>query len=343
MMGMAVEHAQLESLRFRGTLAEVAPIAPPPPPGPGEVLLRPAHLLLGSLDRRILRGELPFAGTLGRDGLFVVTEVGPGVDRSLIDRRVVVEAFVSCMTCDVCRGGLRHLCLARTARGLHGADGLGAMLVTAKAVTLVEVPAAITTDQALVAQSLAGALHAVRTASLDSRGYVTILGDGLMGILAAQVAATINPTVRLLGKHPDRFMLCERLGVKHRHVVEVGRRHDQAVVIDCTGDASTDDLLLASDLVAPKGRIVVKTPPVRLSMPSSRGRGDALAACASLEATIHGATAGTLRDAINFLLRTRINTDVVLTRRFPWERCAEALDALHDRRSLAVVIDLPRP
>jgi long-chain acyl-CoA synthetase len=32
-----------------------------------------------------------------------------------VKRRVVVEAFVSCMTCDVCRGGLRHLCLARTA------------------------------------------------------------------------------------------------------------------------------------------------------------------------------------------------------------------------------------
>lgn len=343
MAAMPVEQGQLESLRFRGTLAEVMPIAPPPPPGPGEVLLRPTHLVLGSLDRRILRGEIPFAGTLGRDGLFVVTDVGEGVDRSLVGKRVVVEAFVSCMTCDLCRGGLRHVCLARTARGLHGAEGLGATLTSAKATTIVEVPAAMNADQALVAQSLAGALHAVRNASLDARGYVTILGDGLIALLAAQVAATINPTVRLLGKHPDRFMLCERLGIKHRHVVEAGRRHDQAAVIDCTGDASTEGLSLASDLAAPKGRIVVKSPPVRLPITPSRTRADAVAACASLEATIHGAAAGHLRDAINFMLRTRINTDVVLTRRLSWERFAEALDALHDRRSLAVVIELPRP
>jgi threonine dehydrogenase-like Zn-dependent dehydrogenase len=340
---MAVEHGQLESLRFRGTLAEVGPIAPPPPPGPGEVLLRATHLLLGSLDRRILRGEIPYAGTLGRDGLFEVTSVGAGVDGSLVGKRVVVEAFVSCMTCDLCRGGLRHLCLARTARGLHHADGLGAMLCIAKASTIVEAPPAITTDQALVAQSLAGALHAVRSASLDARGFVTVVGDGLMALLAAQVAATINPSVRLLGRHPDRFMRCERLGIKHRHVVEAGRRHDQAVVIDCTGDASTEALTLASDLAAPKGRIVVKAPPVRLPTTSSRGRADALAACSSLEVTIHGAAAGQLRDAIHFLMRTRINTDVVLTRRFPWERASDALESLHDRRSLAVVLELPRP
>lgn len=339
---MAVELGHLESLRFRGTSAEVTPVAPPPPPGPGEVLLRPTHLVLGSLDRRILRGEVPFAGTLGRDGLFVVHDAGPGVDTSLLGKRVVIEAFVSCMSCDVCRGGLRHLCLARTAHGLLRVDGLGSTLALAKATSLVEVPATLGTDQALVAQSLAGALHAVRTASLDSRGFVTILGDGLIALLAAQVAATINPTVRVLGRHPDRFTLCERLGIKHRHVVEVGRRHDQAVVLDCTGDGSTDDLLLAADLATPKARIVVKAPPVRLPLASSRGRADALAAFASLEASIHGAGAGMVRDAINFMLRTRVNTDVVLTRRFPWDRCMDALDALHDRRSLAVVIELPR-
>jgi threonine dehydrogenase-like Zn-dependent dehydrogenase len=339
---MAVVPGISEALVHRGTHAALIVAEPPRRPAAGEVSLRPLQLLMGSLDRRILRGEIPFAGRLGREGLFIVEEVGEGAAASLLGKRVVVDACVSCMTCDLCRGGHRHLCHARTAPGLFRADGYGATIVTAPSSSVIEVPASIPDDSALIAQSLAAALHAVRLAQVDARGLVTILGDGIIALLAAQVAARINPSTRVLGKHPDRFRLCERLGIKHRHVAEAGKRHDQHVVIDCTGDASADGLLLASQLASPRARIVVKAPPVPLASAASH-RSAGVAACASLEASIIGAGAGQVREAINLLLSQKIDAGLILSRRFPLQRAPELLDALHDRRVLGCVIEMPRP
>jgi threonine dehydrogenase-like Zn-dependent dehydrogenase len=107
--------------------------------------------------------------------------------------------------------------------------------------------------------------HAVR---LDGKTFVTVLGDGPVGLLTAQIMAGRNASVRLLGRHEARFSLAERWGVKHRHESEVGRRHDQDIVIDCTGSPS--GLALASRLVRPRGTIVIKGPPHADALPEEK-------------------------------------------------------------------------
>ncbi len=329
-----------ESLVFRGSRPELVACEVPAALTPGLVRIRPTHLIMGSLERRILRGEIAYAGVLGREGAWIVEAAGDGVSPALIGKRVVVEAFRACMQCELCRGGIRHLCVHRTSPGLAGADGLASRWSVVPASSLVEVPAAIKSEVAALAQSVAAALHAVRTAAVDARGYITILGDGPMAMLTARIASGLNGQVRLLGKHPDRFMLCERIGLKHRHIAEAGKRHDQQVVIDCTGDGSVDGFTLAAALAAPRARIVVKAPPVAIPCRDAQASPGALSQIAALEATVIGAGAGQLREGVNWLLKNPLDEGLVVSRRVPWTRAIEALDSLHDRRVLLSMIEV---
>jgi threonine dehydrogenase-like Zn-dependent dehydrogenase len=196
-------------------------------------------------------------------------------------------------------------------------------------------------ETAALAQSVAAALHAVRTGLVDARGFVTVLGDGPMAMLTARVALSLNGSVRLLGKHPDRVTLCERMGIKHRHIAEAGKRHDQQVVLDCTGDTSADGLSTAAGLAAPRSRIVVKAPPVPIPGRDVPISSASLKLAAASEVTIVGAAAGQLREGLGWLQKNKLDESIVLSRRVPWSRAIEGLDSLHDRRVLSCLIEMP--
>ena len=103
----------------------------------------------------------------------------------------------------------------------------------------------------------AAALQIIRQLTIEGRPYITVLGDGRLGLLCTQVLAQQNATVRCVGKHLSKLALCEKWGVKHRQLGDVGMRADQDIVVDCTG--SPDGLVTAMNMVRPRGKIVLKT------------------------------------------------------------------------------------
>jgi len=297
---------------------------------------------MGSIDRRVFAGQIPFTGVLGREGLFTVEQIAPDAPQSLLHKRVVVDAVISCNTCDLCRGGLSHLCEARTVPGAYRADGYAAPVVCAPIRSLIAVPRLIPDDIAVFAQSIAAAMHITNTALRDARGFITVLGDGLMALLVAQLAAAQYPNVRLLGKHPDRFTRCERWGIKHRHIVEAGKRNDQSVVIDCTGDASNSGFPTAVSLVRPRGKIFIKAPPfpIAAANETATGHAVAMAQAASQEVAVIGAGAGHIRDAISALSSRRVDVAGLVARSYPLGRAVEALQSLHDRSVIGCELSL---
>jgi threonine dehydrogenase-like Zn-dependent dehydrogenase len=63
--------------------------------------------------------------------------------------------------------------------------------------------------------------------------------------------------VRVIGKHPAKLALCEKWSIRSRPLADISPRHDQDVVVDCTGGAS--GMELAMQMVRPRGTIVLKT------------------------------------------------------------------------------------
>jgi threonine dehydrogenase-like Zn-dependent dehydrogenase len=83
------------------------------------------------------------------------------------------------------------------------------------------IPESVEDDQAVFVEPLAAAFQVVkqlgpqgRAGSMDDRRWVTVLGDGRLGLLVAQVLRNAGYPVRVIGKHPVKLALCEKWSIR---------------------------------------------------------------------------------------------------------------------------------
>ena len=233
----------------------------------GEVLIRPTRMGVCSTDLELCKGYMGFAGVLGHEFVGVVEAVGKGADKSWVGQRVVGEINCVCGDCDMCKAGLREHCRQRTVLGIAGRDGCFAERFVLPESNLHAVPGNVDDDRAVFVEPLAAALQVVRQLTIEGRPFVTVLGDGRLGLLCVQVLAQLNATVRLVGKHEAKLGLCEKWGIKHRLLADVGLHQDQDIVVDCTGSAG--GLTTAMAMLRPRGTLVLKTTVAPGSNPGS--------------------------------------------------------------------------
>lgn len=260
------------------------------------------------------------AGVRGHLGMGVVEESG---NSAWLGMRVVWQPASACARCERCRSGLAAHCDTRRIMGFADRAGCLAARVTIPIRDLIAVPGGVDDDAAACSGLIAAAAEACRAARADSRGFLTVLGDGPIGLLAAQILAGRNSAVRLLGRHESRFSLAERWGIKHRHESEAGRRRDQDVVLDCTG--SPAGVALASRLVRPRGTIVVKGPPHTEALGTEGLWPADLAPVLSGEITLRTATTLNTRDGLDMIASGKVDPLPLLTRRVPMARLGDAL------------------
>lgn len=225
--------------------------------GSDEALIRPTRMGICSTDLEICKGYMGFSGVIGHEFVGVVERSGKKVKNDLTGKRVVGSINCVCGKCDMCRGGLAEHCRDRTVLGISKRDGCFADSFTLPSRNLFEVPDGVDDDHAVFTEPLAAACQILRQLTIEGRPYITVLGDGRLGLLCAQVMSQLNATVRCIGKHPEKLALCEKWGVKHRPLADVGLRGDQDIVVDCTGSA--DGLTTAMGMVRPRGKILMKT------------------------------------------------------------------------------------
>lgn len=289
--------------------------APVPEIAPGDALVRATLLGVTPTDRAIIAGRVQHRGVMGQ--LFVgVVEQAAALPRdqprasAWIGKRVVGWPVWVCGQCDFCRGGLSAHCPSRRMMGVADVPGCFATRFAAPLATLVELPPALTDERALLATALGVALHATATIRPEAKPYITILGDGPVGLLAALLLAQRSQRVRLLGKHAAKLAICERWNIKHRHVGEAGRRADQDVLLDCTGTAQ--GLRDAVAMTRPRGRIVLVAP----SAPEAdEPRRECWDQVASREIEVVGARGCRLAEAVALLARGEIDAERLITRR----------------------------
>ena len=247
----------VRALVFDGNELKLDERYPEPRPEPGEALIRPIQMGLCATDVELCRGYMAFTGVIGHEFVGRVEQVSGQRGRQLVGKRVVGTINCVCGKCDMCKAGLREHCRDRTVLGISNRDGCCADGFVLPVQNLLEVPDSVDDDRAVFIEPLAAAYQVLRQLTVEGRPYVTVLGDGRLGLLCAQVMTQLNATVRLVGKHPEKLALCEKWGVKHRLLQDVGLRADQDIVVDCTGAA--EGFELAMQMVRPRGKIVLKT------------------------------------------------------------------------------------
>ena len=288
------------------------PKRPVPAAGRGEALLRVRQAGVCATDLEIVRGYMGFRGVLGHEFVADVVE-GP---EDLVGRRVVGEINCPCGKCELCRRGLSGHCPQRTVLGIAGRDGAFAEFVTLPAENLHAVPDAVDDDAAVFVEPLAAACQVLRQVAVDDQTWVTVLGDGRLGLLVAQVLADAGAPVRVLGRHPAKLALCERWGIQSRPVADVKGRADQDVVVDCTGSAA--GLATALKLVRPRGTVVLKS---TVAEPAAVDLSPAVVN----EVTILGSRCGDFGAALGLLAAGRVDVAGLIHRRMKLAQGVEAL------------------
>lgn len=290
------------------------PHHPDPAPAAGDTLLRVRQAGVCATDLEIVRGYMGFRGVLGHE---FVADVISSPDKALAGARVVGEINVVCGRCDLCVSGLSTHCRNRSVLGILNRDGAFADFVRLPGVNLHVLPKTVDDDAAVFVEPLAAAFQVLKQIKLDGRKWVTVLGDGRLGLLVAQVLREAGCPVRVIGKHADKLNLCEKWQIRHRPLADIVPRHDQDVVVDCTGSAAGFEL--AMQLVRPRGTIVLKST-------VAQGKPLNLAPLVIDEINVVGSRCGPFREAIRALAEKRIDVASLIHRRMRIEQAAEALE-----------------
>src|SRR5688500_10610472 len=277
-----------DTLRFDPRHAE-------PQVGDGDTLLRVRQAGICATDIEITRGYMGFRGVLGHE---FVGEVVHAPQKDLLGQRVVGEINAVCGRCDLCLSGLSSHCRNRTVLGILNRDGAFADFLRLPSDNLHVLPKAIDDEAAVFVEPLAAAFQVLKQVQVDEKKWVTVLGDGRLGLLVAQVLRDAGCPVRVIGKYPDKLALCEKWSIRSRPLADIPPRHDQDVVVDCTGSAA--GLELALQRVRPRGTVVLKST-------VAAGKPLNLASAVIDEVNIIGSRCGPFREAIKALAEKRVD------------------------------------
>jgi alcohol dehydrogenase len=314
----------MRALVLRDTI-EFDPHYPPPQPAEDECLVRVRMAGVCSTDLQLARGYMNFRGVPGHEFVGTV-EQGPP---AWVGKRVVAEINCVCRKCDMCVSGLSNHCRKRTVIGIVGRDGAFADLLAVPVRNLHEIPDSVSDQQAVFVEPLAAAYQVLAQVRIEPRMSVTVVGPGRLGLLVLQVLKATGCRLTAVGRGSAKLLMCEKLGVQGIPADEVAAKHDRDVVIDCSG--SPAGLELAMGLVRPRGTLVLK------STYADAGALN-LAPLVIKEVSLIGSRCGPFAEAIGALARRAVDVDAMVSKTFPLERAAEALEAAADPKYVKVML-----
>jgi len=182
------------------------------------------------------------------------------------DKTVVLNPLISCEKCDYCKNGREHLCPERTMIGMSRPikrEGGLAELVSVPEKNIYEVPKALDTKEAALAEPAAVALHAVILAEQTlkkplAESRVLVQGAGAIGLLCGLILAKDKNCKNIVLSDPNKKRLdeCSKyLDAKFVNPTDKSiKENDFDLVMDSVGlEVSRQQ---AIHVVAPGGSIV---------------------------------------------------------------------------------------
>ena len=302
---------------------------PVPVPGPGEALVAIKSVgVCGSDIHYYERGGIgSYVVTepliLGHECAGDVVALGPGVEAPAVGARVAIEPGIPCRRCSHCKGGRYNLCQDVTFMGTPPDHGAFCQYVAWPADFLFELPPHLTTEVGATIEPLAVGLQAVDLVGLKAGESVVVLGAGPIGLLAAGAAFAAGAgSVTAVDVIASRLEFAEKMGAcRTVNAAEVDVSHELAdsadVVLDCVGAQATVDA--AFDVLRPGGRIAwVGMAAAEVQVPMFRAQ--------AKEAFITGVWryANVYPTAVNLLAAGKLDTEPLITHRFPFPEVEEA-------------------
>jgi threonine dehydrogenase-like Zn-dependent dehydrogenase len=226
---------------------------PDPEPEKGEALIKITKAGICNTDLELVKGYMNFEGILGHEFVGRIVEAP---EKQWIGNRVVGEINIPCGHCETCRGGDPKHCPSRKVLGIHQKDGVFAEFATLPLGNLHVLPSMVSDIDAVFIEPLAAAIAIFDHICPEKNNDVLILGDGKLGLLAAQVMQTCSLNAYCVGYHTKKLALIEKSGIQTAKDAGVWNRKFDFVV-EATGNPKGIEEALS--FIKPKGKIVAKS------------------------------------------------------------------------------------
>jgi threonine dehydrogenase-like Zn-dependent dehydrogenase len=213
--------------------------------------------------------------------------------------------------------------------GIQRADGAFAERLRVPVANLHAVPDAVPDDAAVFAEPLAAACEIVEQVRVEPGASCVVLGDGKLGLLAAQVLARAGAAVLAVGRHADKLAHLARRGIRTVGLADWDRAPVD-LVIEATGTAAGFELALAA--TRPRGTLVLKST-VAHAAPLN------LAPLVIHELTVVGSRCGPFAPALAALAQDAIEVRSLITARRPLRDGVEALRLAAQPGALKVLLE----
>lgn len=314
----------MRALYWDGSTARVTD-RPDPSAGPGTAVIRVTWAGICNTDLEICKGYMGFRGVLGHEFVGKVVE-GPD---EWAGKRVVGEINFGCGACPECARGVQRHCARRTVMGILDADGAFAEKVEMPVDNLHAVPDAISDEAAVFVEPLAAAFEILEQIHVHPGMDCTVLGDGKLGLLAAQVLHLAGARVLAVGRHANKLAFLAKRGISTA-LFDSWSKKKADLVVEATGSVAGFEAAVAA--TKPRGMLVLKST-VAEKAPMS------LSSIVVQEIRVIGSRCGSFAPALRALEVGSVDVTPLIGARVPLREAERGLQLAQKAGMLKVLID----
>jgi threonine dehydrogenase-like Zn-dependent dehydrogenase len=314
----------MRALYWDGSAARVVD-RPDPTAGPGRAVVGILCAGVCNTDLELVKGYMGFRGILGHELVGRVVEGPP----SLLGKRVVGEINFGCGACADCQRGMARHCARRAVMGILDADGAFAERVAIPVENLHEVPEGVPDEAAVFVEPLAAAFEILEQIHVRPGTECTVLGDGKLGLLVAQVLHGAGARVLVVGKHAEKLGFLAERGIATT-LLGSWLRTKADLVVEATGSAAGFEAAVTA--TRPRGTLVLKST-VAGAAPLD------LSPLVVQEITVVGSRCGSFAPALRALDSGSVEVMPLVSARVPLGDAARGLEMASRPGLLKVLID----
>lgn len=264
---------------------------------------------------------------LGHEIAGEVVSIEQNSNNIKIGDRVIIDPYISCNECYPCSIGRTNCCEDLKVLGVHVDGGMVEYFQHPQEL-LHKIPDNIPWDLAPLAEPLTIALHSIHRGGVKEGEFVTIIGAGPIGLLAALVALDYKAKPILIDILQERLKFANSLGIKNiinaksEDVIEKIKKLTNGVMSHVVIEASGANQAIRNtyDYVSYAGRIVYTGWP----------KGDTEIPTAMItkkELDVRGSrtSANEFQEALEMISENRINVRAIISKIVSLEELPESL------------------
>lgn len=293
-----------------------------------EALIKVTMAGICNTDYEITKGYMGYNGILGHEFVGEVIEIN-GIDKSLLNKRVVGEINLGCNNCTWCAQNLARHCPNRSTLGIFNKDGCFCEYLTMPLQNLLEVPQNVSDEEAVFVEPLAAACEIIEQKHIRPDEKVVILGDGKLGLLIALTLNAMGLDALLVGKHQNKLDIAKAQKVKTALLNDIKIEPVYDVVVEATGSISGFETSVA--LTKPRGTLVLKST-------IATGKELNLAPIVINEITVLGSRCGQFAPALRLLEQEKINVKPLISKIYNFDDAIEAFEANKQKDTIKVLM-----